>query len=112
MTPLALSIANGVIIMFEAQNLFYGFILLFIGVVLCSFGFTSLYAERLEIATFIVFIIILVVFLSEVFYLATSQIYWFYIIPEFFSFAFVIIVAAAIIYEHIKKHRVKPKNTQ
>lgn len=109
---LALSIANGVIIMFEAQNLFYGFILLFIGVVLCSFGFTALYADRLGVATFIVLIITIAVFLSELIYLLTSNISWFYTIPEYFIIGTVSLVAIVGYIEYKKKRKLKQTNTQ
>ena len=108
---LALSIANGVIIMFEAQNLLYGFILLFIGVVLCSFGFTALYADRLGIATFIEFIIAVAVFISELLYLITSNTIWFYIIPILFLIAILIIALIVLIVEYKKKRKVKETNT-
>lgn len=93
---LALSVANGVIIMFEAQNLFLGFILLFIGVVLCSFGFTALYVDRLAVATTLVLIIVFVIFLIELFYLLTFNTAWLYIIPEYFGISSIIIIAISI----------------
>ncbi|SJK84439.1 multipass membrane protein [Cuniculiplasma divulgatum] len=107
----ALSIANGVIIMFEAQNLFYGFILLFIGVVLCLFGITALYADRPGFATFIVLIITVAVFLSELVYLLTSNINWFYMIPEYFTIATVVLVAIVGIFEYRKKRKLKQTTT-
>jgi hypothetical protein len=107
----ALSIANGVIIMFEAQNLFYGFILLFIGVVLCLFGITALYADRPGLATFIVLIITVAVFLSELIYLLTSNINWFYMIPEYFTIAMVVLVAIVGIFEYRKKRKLKQTTT-
>ncbi len=109
---LALSIANGVIIMFEAQNLFYGFILLFVGVVLCSFGFTALYADRLGIATFIVLIIIVTVFISELLYLITSNINWFYIILALLIIIIVITVLITGIVGYKKRRKVKQTNTK
>lgn len=109
---LALSIANGVIIMFEAQNLFLGFILLFIGVVLCSFGFTALYADRLGIATLIVLIITVAVFISELLYLITSNINWFYIIIELFIIISVLVIIIAGIFEYKKRKKAKQTNTQ
>lgn len=109
---LALSIANGVIIMFEAQNLFLGFILLFIGVVLCSFGFTALYADRLGIATLIVLIITVAVFISELLYLITSNIDWFYIIIELFIIISVLVIIIAGIVEYRKRKKAKQTNTQ
>jgi len=109
---LALSIANGVIIMFEAQNLLYGFLLLFIGVILCSFGFTALYVDRLVLATLFVVIITMAVFLSELIYLLTSNINWFYIIPEYFVIATVVLVAIVGIFEYRKKRKPKQTNTQ
>lgn len=104
---LALSIANGVIIMFEAQNLFYGFILLFIGVILSALGFTSMYADRPGLATFIVVIITFAVFPAEVLYLLTSQIRWFFIFPELFTIFTIIIVTVVGIHLFFKKRRQK-----
>ncbi len=107
---LALSVANGVIIMFEAQSLFYGFILLFLGIVFCSFGFTALYVERLGFATFVVLIIIFVLFLSELFFLLSSNIAWLYEIPEYFSICLVIVVSIALYVDHRNKKKDYHKN--
>ena len=104
---LALSIANGVIIMFETQNLFYGFVLLFVGIVLCLFGFTALYADRLGLATFIVSIITMVLFIAEFLYLVTSDTSWFYKIPVYFSIGFVILLIIVSINELRKKKKIK-----
>ncbi len=104
---LALSIANGVIIMFEAQNLFYGFILLFVGVVLCSLGFTALYVERRGLATFIALIITGILFLSELLYLLTSDVSWFYKITEYFAIVTVIIIVIVAFHELRKKRKQK-----
>ncbi len=104
---LALSVANGVIIMFEAQSLFYGFILLFLGVVLCSFGFTALYVDRLAFATFFVLVVVFVLFLSELFYLITSSPAWLYRIPEYFAIGTAIIVLIAVLVERRNKKKNK-----
>lgn len=111
---LALSIANGVIIMFEAQNLFYGFILLFVGVVLCSLGFTALYADRQGLATFIALLITGVLFLSELLYLLTSDVSWFYKIPEYFFIVTLILIVIVAFHEFRKKRKQKRNspNTQ
>jgi len=93
--------------MFEAQNLFYGFLLLFIGVTLCSFGFTALYADRLKLATFIELIIIFIVFLSELAYLVTSKIIWFYRIPEYFLIATFLLIVIALFIAYKKKRKLK-----
>lgn len=107
---LALSVANGVIIMFEAQSLFYGFILLFLGVVLCSFGFTALYVDRLAFATFFVLVVVFVLFLSELFYLLTSNPAWLYKIPEYFAIGATIIIAIAIFLDRRNKKKNKLKD--
>ena len=106
---LALSVANGVIIMFEAQSLFYGFILLFLGVVLCSFGFTALYVDRLAFATFFVLVVVFVLFLSELFYLLTSSPTWLYKIPEYFAVGATIIITIAIVVDRRNKKKNKLK---
>ena len=106
---LALSVANGVIIMFEAQSLLYGFILLFLGVVLCSFGFTALYVDRLAFATFFVLVVVFELFLSELFYLLTSSPAWLYKIPEYFVIGALIIIAIAIFVERRNKKKNKLK---
>lgn len=107
---LALSVANGIIIMFEAQSLFYGFILLFLGVVLCSFGFTALYVDRLAFATFFVLVVVFVLFLSELFYLLTSSPAWLYKIPEYFAIGAAIIIAIAIFVDRRNKKKNKLKD--
>ena len=106
---LALSVANGVIIMFEAQSLFYGFILLFLGVVLCSFGFTALYVDRLAFATFFVLVVVFALFLSELFYLLTSSPTWLYKIPEYFAVGATIIITIAIVVDRRNKKKNKLK---
>ena len=106
---LALSVANGVIIMFEAQSLFYGFILLFLGVFLCSFGFTALYVDRLAFATFFVLVVVFVLFLSELFYLLTSSPTWLYKIPEYFAVGATIIITIAIVVDRRNKKKNKLK---
>lgn len=107
---LALSVANGVIMMFEAQSLFYGFILLFLGVVLCLFGFTALYVDRLAFATFFVLVVVFVLFLSELFYLLTSSPTWLYKIPEYFAVGATIIITIAIVVDRRNKKKNKLKD--
>ena len=101
---LALSMANGVIIMFDAQNLFYGFVLLFIGVVLCSFGFAALYVDRQHLTVLLVSII-LTVFIMEAVYLVTLNSAWFYIIPTSYVVLLMIVVIIALTANHIKKKK-------
>ncbi|WP_298279357.1 hypothetical protein [Ferroplasma sp.] len=94
--------------MFDAQNLFYGFVLLFIGVVVCSFGFAALYVDRQHLTVLLVSII-LAVFIMEVVYLATLNSAWFYIIPISYVTLLIIIVIIALTMDHIKK---KSSNNQ
>ena len=109
---LALSIANGVIIMFEAQNLFYGFVLLFIGVTFCLFGFTALYVDNLKLATFVEIVVIIVVFISEFIYFITSNISWLYIILELFSIAIIAIIVIGVVIAIRQKIKLRHTNTQ
>jgi hypothetical protein len=109
---LALSIANGVIIMFEAQNLFYGFVLLFIGVTFCLFGFTAVYVDSLGLATFVETLLIIIVFISEFVYLITSNIAWLYIIFEIFVIAIIVILVIVAVIAERQKKKLKPTTTQ
>lgn len=104
-----LSIANGVIIMFQSLDIFYGFILLFVGIIMSVFGFALIFTSRLSWATFLLFMTILVLFIPEMLFLITSSFYWFYLITIVTAVGLTLIIIIAIVTEEIKKRRT-PKN--
>lgn len=104
-----LSIANGVIIMFQSLDIFYGFILLFVGVTMSVFGFAFIFTSRISWATFLLFMIILVLFVPEMLFFITSSFYWFYLIFIVTTVVFAVIIIIAIFTEEIRKRR-NPKN--
>ena len=103
----ALSIANGVIIMFQTLNLLYGFILLFIGIVLGLFGFALIFTSRIGSATFLSISIVFAFFTPEMLFLITSSLYWFEIVPILYSVTVIAITVLAVVYERHKKFKVK-----
>lgn len=100
-----LSIANGVIIMFQSLDIFYGFILLFVGIIMSVFGFALIFTSRLSWATFLLFMIILVLFIPEMLFLITSSFYWFYLITLIIAVILGLIIIIAIATEEVKKRR-------
>lgn len=106
----ALSIANGVIIMFQTLNLLYGFILLFIGVVLGLFGFALIFTSRIGLATFLSTVIVFAFFTPEMLFLITSSLYWFKTVPIMYSIATIAIAVLAISSDHYKKSKVKKRD--
>ncbi len=103
----ALSFANGVIIMFESANLLTGFIFLFVGVMLCLIGFTTLYAGHPNGAIVVVLILLFVIFLTELLFLITSNSTWLFREPEYAGIGTVVIIVVAVVYERVKKKVVK-----
>ena len=100
-----LSIANGVIIMFQSLDIFYGFILLFVGIIMSVFGFALIFTSRLSWATFLLFMIILVLFIPEMLFLITSSFYWFYLITLIIAVILGLIIIIEIATEEVKKRR-------
>jgi hypothetical protein len=100
-----LSIANGVIIMFQSLDIFYGFILLFVGIIMSVFGFALIFTSRLSWATFLLFMIILVLFIPEMLFLITLSFYWFYLITLIIAVILGLIIIIEIATEEVKKRR-------
>lgn len=101
----ALSLANGVIIMFQSDNLITGFLVLFVGVITCVIGFATIYAGSSGGASFVAYILLFGVLLSELIFLLTSNPMWLIRAPEFFAFITVIGVAVILAYEKLKTKR-------
>ncbi len=101
----ALSLANGVIIMFQSDNLITGFLVLFVGVITCVIGFATIYAGSSGGASFVAYILLFGVFLSELIFLLTSNPMWLIRAPEYFAFITVIGVVVLIIYEKLNAKR-------
>lgn len=106
---LALSVANGVIIMFSALNLLNGFILMFLGIVISSFGFTLLYSEHIQGAAFLGFVAIFGLFLTEFFYLLTTDSYWLIKIPEYVALVSLVFVVIIVTWQRQKTKKEKSK---
>lgn len=108
----ALSIANGVIIMFQSLDLFNGFILLFAGITMSVFGFAFIFTSRLSGATFLAFMIIFILFIPEMFFFVTSSFYWFRVIIITITVALLIIVVTAIAVEEQKKRKYNKQSSK
>lgn len=100
-----LSIANGVIIMFQSLDIFYGFILLFVGITMSVFGIALIFTSRLSWATFLLFMIILVLFIPEMLFLITSSFFWFKLITIITAVILTLIIIIAIAIEEVKKSK-------
>ncbi len=103
----ALSLANGVIIMFQSDNLITGFLVLFVGVITCVIGFASIYAGSSGGASFVAYILLFGVFLSELIFLLTSNPAWLIRAPEYFAIITVIGVALIVVFTRIKERKTK-----
>ena len=105
----ALSIVNGVIIMFQTLNLFYGFILLFLGMVMGLFGFALIFTNRLSVATFLSTVIVFILFIPELLFLSTSSLSWFEIVPLAYFLIMLVIVIISLIYAQKNKKKTENK---
>ena len=105
----ALSIVNGVIIMFQTLNLFYGFILLFLGMVMGLFGFALIFTNRLSMATFLSTIIVFILFIPELLFLSTSSLSWFEIVPLAYIIIMFVVVIISLIYARKNKKKTENK---
>lgn len=102
---IALSFANGVIIMFESGNLLIGFVFLFIGAMVGMIGLATIYAGSTSGAILEAIILICAIFLAEIIYLITSNSSWLYMIPIYFTIVFTVIVVLAVVIPRIKARR-------
>jgi hypothetical protein len=105
----ALSIVNGVIIMFQTLNLFYGFILLFLGMVMGLFGFALIFTNRLSVATFLSTVIVFILFIPELLFLSTSSLSWFEVVPLAYFLIMLAIVIISLIYARKNKKKTENK---
>jgi len=101
----ALSVANGLILMFQFKELTAGFVFMFVCMALCIFGFSSLHVKSVQGATFILFILGILFITETVFFLQpTLSLLW--QIPISFLVIFMLLIVILImqkIMQNIKK---------